>query len=649
MSAPQNVTDVEAQRHADLLQAIRTKGWSSTRVADVQEFSREVDAFVTARVEAQFGSLMLAKLYFQHMPHRVESIPEAYEQTFGWLFAETAPQSNDLRWNSFTEWAAKENASTYWITGKPGSGKSTLMKFIYGHRQLPFLLNSWAQRDNLAMAGFYFWNSGSDMQMSRLGCFQTLLRSCFEQYHDLITTAFPERWNQYQAFREGLEDFDWPELRRAFQNVISVRTKRFFFLIDGLDEFDGEPKEVIRIITDAAQPNVKLCVSSRPWLPFEDAFGEAPSLRLENLTRPDILRYINGHFLSNRHFVRWKLVTGPKASDFLSKIADKAQGVFLWVYLVVDSLLQGLSDADSENHLEARLDALPSELGALFDKILSRLGPEHFKEACETFRLLRSHRGLFPGDPEVTLLNLYYADDSDTKSSIGAPCLQLTGEITVARIETMRRRLSARCKGFLEFHKCQDLAVVKHDLQVSYLHRTARDFIESGDCWPRVLQKTGGKLLDTTGRWVNAKLWMLKAHPSPRYQWNPHDRIVEVMFTTSNEKVPKTWLDSYLNARFSYENEGAEDILAYKVLKHMHDNIPFEYIMLCFIEATPAERTRALAVTYTYEDSLSEDLIALRGYYDKPKEDSLAWNYRVKKLFGRATSREWRPVLVPYE
>ena len=47
--------------------------------------------------------------------------------------------------------------------------------------------------------------------------------------------------------------------------------------------------------------------------------------------------------------------------------------MFLWVTLAVNSLLAGLTDGDSIEDLQQRLDALPPDLENLFDKILDSI------------------------------------------------------------------------------------------------------------------------------------------------------------------------------------------------------------------------------------------------------------------------------------
>ncbi len=55
-------------------------------------------------------------------------MPLAYQKTFQWIFRST---SESTAWDNFTSYLSRTDINTpYFINGKAGSGKSTLMKFI---------------------------------------------------------------------------------------------------------------------------------------------------------------------------------------------------------------------------------------------------------------------------------------------------------------------------------------------------------------------------------------------------------------------------------------------------------------------------------------------------------------------------------------
>jgi DNA replication protein DnaC len=70
----------------------------------------------------------LTKLQYDGMYHREDTITVAHQKTFHWIFERS--QNQTLSWEDFCQFLESKKQQRYWITGKPGAGKSTLMKFI---------------------------------------------------------------------------------------------------------------------------------------------------------------------------------------------------------------------------------------------------------------------------------------------------------------------------------------------------------------------------------------------------------------------------------------------------------------------------------------------------------------------------------------
>jgi hypothetical protein len=109
-------------------------------------------------------------------------------------------------------------------------------------------------------------------------------------------------------------------------------------------------------------PNVKLCVSSRPWVELEDAFKQKPNLMLQYRTMGDIRHYVGQNLGRHPGFRELQLGNREYASRLMDNITAKASGVFLWVVLVVRSLLEGLAEGDRISDLQHRLNDIPEEL-----------------------------------------------------------------------------------------------------------------------------------------------------------------------------------------------------------------------------------------------------------------------------------------------
>ncbi|KAH7143712.1 hypothetical protein EDB81DRAFT_884315 [Dactylonectria macrodidyma] len=125
-----------------------------------------------------------------------------------------------------------------------------------------------------------------------------------------------------------------------------LRPGPYCFFIDGLDELTGETSSLVSLIRKISQyPNVKVCVTSRLWIIFEDEFSK-PQLTFQNLTYVDIKRYPDSELGSSVAFNELQRMDKISAEALMENIAEKSSGVFLWVVLVARSLKEGLRDGD---------------------------------------------------------------------------------------------------------------------------------------------------------------------------------------------------------------------------------------------------------------------------------------------------------------
>lgn len=427
-------------------------------------------------------------LLFHEIEERRERIAEAHERTFEWIFHGTsrisrpddvALDSTPPQWDSFMDWLRGDRDTPYWITGKPGSGKSTLMKYLYHEERTLACIKQWSLDRPLIQAGFFFWNSGTVMQMSFIGLLQSLLYQCVSTHPEVIPHIFPTRWQNYLLYGRDLHHWSALELSNALKKLVAIKDFRFVIFIDGLDEFDKDPSELATFLVELGETacrNLKLCLASRPWLIFEETFRRCPSLRVENLTRDDIQIYVEERLEASSQWEDLKIFQADHASSLMTEIVDKASGVFLWVVLVVSSLLDGLRDGDTISDLFDRLRQLPMQLEDLFRKILDQLNPEYFAQASELFQLVES------AVKPLTLLSLSYAIEG-YETSMKAHVATIGEAERIYRAETMRRRIQSRCKGLLESppNKQNDKAAVQ------YLHRTVRDFIRNRTIWEYIV------------------------------------------------------------------------------------------------------------------------------------------------------------------
>lgn len=292
------------------------------------------------------------------------------------------------------------------------------------------------------------------------------------------------------------------QLVRAFRALVhqTVIPLKICFVIDGLDEFDGNHEELANLFKDITKSTyVKVCLSSRPWVVFEDMFRQCPNLRLQNLTYRDIELYVMGELNHHGAFQRLSSENPEAAPAFTREILEKADGVFLWVNIVVRSLLSGIRNRDGLEDLWERLRAMPKELEPLYSYLLGSIEPLYLPWVSKTLQILRNNLdlGQYPfgksypaGDGVVplTVRSLFFAIEPAMQN-----CTQAWLD---ARCRDISVRLTARCAGLLELSNPMNPRNSwggdsrGQSLLVRYFHRTARDFLEQETHWCKILLQT---------------------------------------------------------------------------------------------------------------------------------------------------------------
>jgi hypothetical protein len=476
---------------------------------------------------------LLENLSYPDMLFRERSVVSASETTFRWIFErENRP---DRPWASFCEWLEAPDKQLYWITGKPGSGKSTLMKFIteepnddlttkpgkshIGPRYLPFL-QTWAAGLPLVVASYYFWAIGSPMQRSKEGMLRTLLHGLLSQADpEVIATVMPESWEALHLFDEDPRPYTESSLQSFLSRTIQhmCRSTKICLFIDGLDEFKGKHDDLILYLSDVLQRYpIKVCVSSRQWQVFEDAFHDEPSLRLQDLTLSDMMGYVQSKLYAQPAFALLKGLDKSFADKLHENIALRADGVFLWLVLVVESLRKGIAAGDRVSDLQTRLDHLPQDLEALFERILDELDPEYLDHAIQYFELMKASRDVAP----LNVMVFSYADEDDEKFGLSSPVGSLDRETYENRKDQLKRRLNSRCMGLLEITEqapsTVGVFVDASQSRVNYLHKTFGDYIARDEVHERLDRRAGRgshQAYDPHLRLCSAGLAFVKSNP----------------------------------------------------------------------------------------------------------------------------------------
>ncbi|CAG8958690.1 hypothetical protein HYFRA_00011532 [Hymenoscyphus fraxineus] len=437
-SIPANHSEMCKYKDAITIGYQRTSGYimnlvdiSAARVSSVNRQLKEEEA----KCSQMAVRSVLRTLQFRAMDDRHDQIEEAHKQTFEWVF----------RQDSFVQWLEHGNG-VFWINGKAGAGKSTLMKFLFNDPRTRRHLEVESSQDPLVLAGVFFHDRGTTLQKSQTGLLKSILHQIIGHTRELAAVTCGERYSSVYAFYRKNPDklvyeditnepmqHEWSrdELLRTFKKILQQNAFpiRLFLLIDGLDEYEGDKDELVDLLQNAVSSlgrnsRIKLCLSSRPWNIFQDAFGDGLNFRLQDLTYRDISLYVSGSLSSRARVRELEVLDGNSTSELFDEIVHKADGVFLWVKLVVKSLINGLRNYDSIADLRLRLEAFPKDLEPLYERMIGEIDEMYVKEA----RMSEGHQTKILDDkPEY-----------------------LTAEDQVARCMEVDGRLRSRCAGLLE-------------------------------------------------------------------------------------------------------------------------------------------------------------------------------------------------------
>lgn len=409
---------------------------------------------------------ILQTVDYEHRIARHESIPPAYPTTFEWVFDKNTSQNSYL-----PEWLEK-GSEIFWITGKPGAGKSTFIKFVANSVETKTVLRRWAGKSKPLTACHYFWSGGTSLQRSREGLLRSLLHDIFSAAPELFPEACPRRWQRALSLHCP-KDPAWSisELSRTLFAAVKKTNLPvsfcFCFFIDGLDEayFEGDHNELCdTIIALSACPNVKLCVSSRPWNRFTEYFGSRPTMSIHELTRNDIQNFAQREL--SRH-PRWESLTNERGvrDGLVVEIVQRAHGVFLWVVLVARQLREGLTNFDTSKDLWKRLDRIPDGLTKFFRLIIESVEPFYLQKMAETLLIAAAGQGPL----HSAIYTFHDRSDANPNYAIDEPLDVWEDEQLASEVRPYSIRLNSRCKGLLEVDAFD---------RVNFLHRTVRDFLQ---------------------------------------------------------------------------------------------------------------------------------------------------------------------------
>ncbi|KAK4205170.1 hypothetical protein QBC40DRAFT_325872 [Triangularia verruculosa] len=368
---------------------------------------------------------------------------------------------------------------------RPGSGKSTTMKF---------LLDDETTKEYLSTGERSEGSDGSTSEWYSIGLF--------------ITSRGTEQQRQWQPMLQGILYqllCAQPELLPGVMAMAKRSQRhvqhpiRVLILFDGLDELQ-DPKDAAQAVSflkslatrespSSTTTTFKVCFASRSENQFMNLFTGVRRVHVHEHTRQDIRRYTWDRLSQNPRFMHEnKIKTQKQLGAMIDLICKNAHGVFLWVYSIVSIIDQSLADGETISDLYETLAGLPTEMDELYRHMLHRIDPRLRKKAYLMLETVLRSRKPLTLQELFLIVKVAESNLSGKPSPWSSRTMSCTDDfLDPAR---MQSQLLASCRCFLEIVRPEGRllhgryqkrdgtrAVDPATATVQLLHRTAKDFL----------------------------------------------------------------------------------------------------------------------------------------------------------------------------
>ncbi|KAG4444253.1 hypothetical protein IFR05_000228 [Cadophora sp. M221] len=318
-----------------------------------------------------------------------------------------------LEAEQFKDWRLSDRRSrenrALWLNGLPGVGKSTIAAYITQVLK--------AQYPDAAVL-YFFCKSGDPSLDNVIKIVRTLAAQ--------LLLAVPAARVYLQTLKDdnyAVSESIKPILQMLVRDSLAGMLQDVFVIIDGYDECEnttdgrGGDSPLELLLEGLLNSDVKLLLSSRPTPEIARTMSTATrrDFTYED-SRDDIQSYVSTCILKSKI-----LEKGFKSmeKDPVQFIADKSQGNFLWVKIVLNILKNKTSTKDFQEVIET----IPKDLEDVYDQLLTRLDASGSLGLALTIIrcVLFPIRALSIGEIEVAV-NILQGDVIDLKDFVESYC-----------------------------------------------------------------------------------------------------------------------------------------------------------------------------------------------------------------------------------
>lgn len=409
----------------------------------------------------------LKSLAFPEMMFRRSDISDPIHDTCDWIFEDELFQMWTGEPNFHPEVdrsVVREEAMSdlFCLTGKPGSGKSTIMKSLFtAHQKRQVDLR------NICL-GFFFNARGSALEKSPVGLYRSLLFQLLRSNLTIFQMILPVLREKEAVGVSRLFKWHQSEIQEQFHRILrDERVHNVTIFIDGIDECEDNDagREIVTSFERSLEMSrkfttkLRICLSSRPYRQIKPKFGL--ELQVETRNASDIALYVDRELVLHGF---------GDLAELKTKMIEKASGVFLWITLVVKKLRTAWDRGCTPLQIRQILESLPDELRDLYLHVSSSMTEEQLKISRQIAQLVLCSEEPLSAIDLHSILAL-------ASASSGVSLLEIASSAPInahnlARFEAYITEITG---GFFE--------ISAHDskLVVQVIHETIRDFLKSSE------------------------------------------------------------------------------------------------------------------------------------------------------------------------
>ena len=468
------------------------------------------------------------------------------------------------------DWLRSDNG-IFWISGKPGSGKSTLMKYLTENERTKDLVSKTPIPTFLI--SYFFYELGDPQEKAFVSLLHEFVYQLLKEIHGISKRASSMLIQILEPYMTQAREQPWAQkvLQEALRHIVvkSPFNAGVVLFIDGFDECEGSHADQLEFLKDLVESSkgsklsIKTCIASRADVDIQLRLSIYPSLAIHRHTTPDISSYV-----TRKLKAAWELMasqpggtTATFDQELIDNVVRKAEGVFLWVNLVVTQLVMSIEAEAEVSDLHREVARLPEGLEQLYQRIVAKIPQNRLHESINLLQLTASTRieHLYPEvgaptlwtmcnamkDPSTAISEKAYFEEGFRSNDAPSPMRECAA---------IKRRIQTSCRGLLHCDDTSNLC----EAEVTFLHRTCVEYILNTEVFSRMVAKADRNLIRNPQVSLMAMaLRLLKTDP----QYKPDCLVVSLEQVRQLPSIPGVLWMFFFRAWLAEKVTGSAQIL----------------------------------------------------------------------------------------